>query len=353
MTAPVANDLRVTVTDSATIFTGATTLHRFDAPSPRDIAKQIRNTFGPDPDGAQVHLTASREQLAQIEAALGDYPVALTAQVLQPAAPEGVAGSVEDRLDDHFDDHLDDDFGDHFDDHFDDGALRRPGPAGGGERWRRDWAVWIIGAVVVAAAVACAVAIAATSRSLRGGAPDAAGPDQAGAATGDQASRARASETEASGAQAPRESLGVGETGASSSGKAPPRTAILERNGVRLEVPAGFTLAADGPMWRATGLDPDFRLEIAVDELYNLPPETMAEQLTRDVEADPQTELVDTDGRFLVYRERPADGSEVLWKTWSSGNRQVFIGCHTRAAPTKVQQATCRMAMDSATFTPG
>lgn len=345
MTAPVANDLRVTVTDSATIFTGATTLHRFDAPSPRDIAKQIRNTFGPDPDGAQVHLTASREQLAQIEAALGDYPVALTAQVLQPAAPEGVAGSVGDRLDDHFDDHSDDHSDDHFDDHSDDGALRRPGPAGGGERWRRDWAVWIIGAVVVAAAVACAVAIAATSRSLRGGAPGAAGPDQA--------SETVVSETVASGDQAPRESLGAEQTGASSSDKAPPRTAILERDGVRLEVPAGFTLAADGPMWRATGLDPDFRLEIAVDELYNLPPETMAEQLTRDVETDPQTELVDTDGRFLVYRERPADGSEVLWKTWSSGNQQVFIGCHTRAAPTKVQQATCRMAMDSATFTPG
>ena len=133
---------------------------------------------------------------------------------------------------------------------------------------------------------------------------------------------------------------------------APPQTTVLEQDGLRVELPAGFTLAENGDTWRATGLDPDFRLHMAVEQLYNLPAHTMAEQVLRDIEADPETQLVDTDGHSLTYLEFPGDGSEVLWKTWPHDNYQIFVACHTRTAPTTVQQATCRMAFDSAEFSP-
>ena len=100
---------------------------------------------------------------------------------------------------------------------------------------------------------------------------------------------------------------------------------MLEQDGLRVELPAGFTLAEDEDTWRATGLDPDFRLHMAVEQLYNLPAHTMAEQVLRDIEADPETQLVDTNGHSLTYLEFPGDGSEVLWKTWPHDNCQIFV----------------------------
>ena len=117
-----------------------------------------------------------------------------------------------------------------------------------------------------------------------------------------------------------------------------------------MQLPAGFGLEADDGMWRATGGDPDFRLQIAVEHLYQLPAQTMAEQLLADIEADPEVELVDTDGVAVTYLERAADGSQALWRTWPDGAVQLFVGCHTRLEPTVVQRATCRMAMESAAY---
>lgn len=347
-----AADLRITVTDTATTFSGATNLHRFDSPSPRDIAAQVRKTFGPDPAGASVHLVATPGLAAQVEAALAGYNVSLTAEDaeggedggelggsggfdaggLQPEALGGWGSPLEAPAAGQV-------------------VLKRPVEAAGAGR---DWAVWIIGAVVAAAAAVCAVAIAATSRSLfappveappaaeepRGASED--GSDREGDEAGD-----RAGGDEGRGGA--RGGGGAGEGRASQSNQAP---VTLERDGLRVELPAGFSLDDAGPPWRATGLDPDFRLEIAMDELYNLPPETLVDQLRRDVEADPATELVAVDGATLIYVEHPGDGSQVLWKTWSRDNRQLFVGCHTRRAPTTVQQATCRMAMESAVYQP-
>lgn len=345
MNAPA--ELRITVTETATTFSGATSLHRFDSPSPRDIAAQVRKTFGPDPAGAGVHLVAAPELAAQVVAALAGYDVALTTVELEDAEAASELGGS---------------------DGFAPGGrggwdappeapgagqvvLRRPSEGAGGGR---DWALWIIGAVVAAAAAACAVAIAATSRSLLAPFEDAPEPAAQARAEGEAGHEetgggAREDAGQDAGDEAVRDGGGGGEARASQSSQAP---VTLERNGLRVELPAGFSLDDAGPPWRATGLDPDFRLEIAVDELYNLPPETLVDQLRRDVEADPATELVAVDGATLTYLERPGDGSEVLWKTWSRDNRQLFVGCHTRRAPTTVQQATCRMAMESAVYQP-
>lgn len=299
-------ELRVTASDTATVFSGALNLHRFDAPSPRDIAAQIRTALGPDTAGARVRIIAEPERAARIEAALAGSGIAVTCEELSLIdAPDPPSPGLD---------------------------LRRPT---GEEPGGRDWAVWAVAAVVAAAAAACAVAVAATTRSLHQQ-PESAPPPETPPET---------PVVSAAGS-------GAAVEGASTSNEAPPRTVVLQRDGLHVELPAGFTLEPDGELWRATGLDPDFRLEIAVDELYNLPPEALAEQLRRDLEADPGTELVAVDGQRLTYRELPGDGSEVLWRTWPAGNRQIFVGCHTRTAPTQVQQATCRMAMDSASYRP-
>lgn len=307
--APAGPALRITVTDTSTVFTGAANLHRFDAPSAREVAAYVRNLFGPDPQGAEVHLAASPERLAEIEAALAGYDVFLTSNVLDtPGAPPTQAPGAE--------------------------ALQLRRPVDTVEEDRR--AVWIIGSVVAGVAVACAVAVVVTARSLFGAAGGEVATTQSTPSTSSAAATSSAVATQASASVSPV-----------------PATVVHERAGVRVELPAGFTLEEDAGMWRATGPDPDFRLHIAVDDLFTLPAETMAEQVRREVEADPQTELVETDGFALTYIERPGDGSEVMWKTWPHGTHQIFVACQTRGVPTRVQQATCRMAFDSAEYAPG
>lgn len=300
--------LRITVTETSTVFTGAANLRRMDAPSAREIANYVRNVFGPEPAGAHVHIAASPARLAELESALAGYEIGLTTEALPGDADTNAFGLY---------------------DPGDLDALVRRADEGSGRR--PEWAVL---AVAAAVAVVCAVVIGMTAANLVG----------------------RSAPKENVAEETPSEAVDASEvaeavTEASTSEQAPD-TVMLERDGVRVELPAGFELEEVDGMWRATGPDPNFRLLITVDELYNLPAETMAEQLLRDVEADPETELVDTDGHSLIYRELPADGSEVLWKTWPHANYQVFVACHTRSAPTTVQQATCRMAFESAEFEP-
>lgn len=300
--------LRITVTETSTVFTGVANLRRMDAPSAREVANYVRNVFGPEPAGAHVHIAASPARLAELESALAGYEIRLTTEAL-PGDGDTNAFGLYDSGD-----------LDALVRGVDEGSSRRP-----------EWAVL---AVAAAVAVVCAVVIGMTAANLVG----------------------RSTAEENALEETPSEAVDASEvaeamTEASTSEQAPD-TVELERDGVRVELPAGFELEEVDGMWRATGPDPDFRLLITVDELYNLPAETMAEQLLRDVEADPETELVDTDGHSLTYRELPADGSEVLWKTWPHANYQVFVACHTRSAPSTVQQATCRMAFDSAEFEP-
>lgn len=298
--------LRITVTEASTIYSGAVQLQRFDAPAPRDIAAYVRTIFGPDPAGAHVHIATTEPLLREFEDALGAYDVALTSEILPelpdvPAAPEAAGPETE--------------------------AFDLP------ERPRDDarGATWVVAAVVGLAAVSCLVAVVFTARSLFG---DSETTTAAPAPT----------PTTSVAAEAPTS------TAATTHAPAQPDTVTLERAGVTLELPAGFTLERDGEMWRATGGDPDFRLQVAVDELYNLPEQAMLQQLLDEVDTSADLEMVDTDGHSLTYRELPGDGSEVLWKTWPQDNHQIFLGCHTRTEPTTVQQATCRLAMDSATF---
>lgn len=291
-------ELRITATDASTVITGAANIHRFDAPTSREIAGTVRSVLGPDPHGAPVHIAADPQRLRELTHALADYDIDLTTEPLQPV------------------EHTPDDAPETF---------HRPQPP---EQESRS-GTWIIAAVVAAVALACAAVIwGLTSGGAQSQAP---AQEETGQSTHTQPapppSPAPTSEVEAE------------------------QTSIsIEREGLTVQLPAGFTLEADDDMWRATGDDPNFRLQIAVEHLYQLPARTMAEQLLADIEADPEVELVDTDGVYVTYLERAGDGSQSLWKTWPNGTVQLFVGCHTRAEPTVVQRATCRMAMESAEY---
>lgn len=293
-------DLRITATDASTVFTGAANVHRFDAPSSREIAGTIKTVLGPNPAGAAVHISADQVRLRELEYALADYDIDLTTDILDTES----APLADDPPTDSFPPI----------EHHSNGS------------------VWVVAVIV---ALVAAVVAAAIYFTVRGG-------DEAPAEVEAEA------KTEAE-AQPETEARPVPEV-VSSTSEAAPQTVMLEQDGLRVELPAGFALEADDGTWRATGEDPNFRLHIAVEHLYQLPAQTMAEQLLADIEADPETELVDTDGTAVTYLERASDGSQALWKTWPHGQTQLFVGCHTRAEPTNVQRATCRMAMESAEY---
>ena len=290
-------ELRITATDASTVITGAANIHRFDAPTSREIAGTVRSVLGPEPHGAPVHIAADPQRLRELTHALADYDIDLTTEPLEPAAPP-----PDDAPE----------------------AFHRPPPP---EQEPRS-GTWIIASVVAAVALACAAVIwGLTSGKTQSPGEEEQLPSQ------------------------PPETQSAPSPSPAQEGERAEQTSIsIERDGLTVQLPAGFTLEADEGMWRATGDDPNFRLQIAVERLYQLPARTMAEQLLADIEADPEVELVDTDGIAVTYLERAGDGSQSLWKTWPNGTVQLFVGCHTRAEPTVVQRATCRMAMETAEY---
>ena len=290
-------ELRITATDASTVITGAANIHRFDAPTSREIAGTVRSVLGPDPHGAPVHIAADPQRLSELTHALADYDIDLTTEPLQPVAP-----TPDDTPE----------------------PFHRPPPP---EQESRS-GVWIIAAVVAAVALACAAVI----WGLTSGKAQSSG------------------EAEPPPSQPPETQSTPVSSPAQEEEEAEQSSISIDRDGLTVQLPAGFTLEADDDMWRATGSDPNFRLQIAVEHLYQLPARTMADQLLADIETDPEVELVDTDGISVTYLERAGDGSQSLWKTWPNGTVQLFVGCHTRTEPTVVQRATCRMAMESAEY---
>ena len=288
-------ELRITATDASTVITGAANIHRFDAPTSREIAGTVRSVLGPDPHGAPVHIAADPQRLSELTHALADYDIDLTTEPLQPVAP-----TPDDTPE----------------------PFHRPPPP---EQESRS-GVWIVAAVVAAVALACAAVIWGLTSGKSSG------------------------EEEPPPSQPPETQSSPVSSPVQEEERAEQSSISIERDGLTVQLPAGFTLEADDDMWRATGSDPNFRLQIAVEHLYQLPARTMADQLLADIETDPEVELVDTDGISVTYLERAGDGSQSLWKTWPNGTVQLFVGCHTRAEPTVVQRATCRMAMESAEY---
>ena len=75
-------ELRITATDASTVITGAANIHRFDAPTSREIAGTVRSVLGPEPHGAPVHIAADPQRLRELTHALADYDIDPSAQRL-------------------------------------------------------------------------------------------------------------------------------------------------------------------------------------------------------------------------------------------------------------------------------
>ncbi len=321
MTAP---EVTITVTESSVVFGGRTNVYRYDRPSPPEIAAYVRGVLGPEPGGAVVHVVGEQDVVEKLDRAFTGYDITLTAGHPADSGPPGDAGGGARQA--------------AGDTPWDTVQITRPEPGGAGRsHWVEEHGGWVLGAAVVIVSAVSAGAIWASVGRSGAEAADSVGSGQGRPALGAPAGVA---------------AEGEDASGTSTSVHPDPPTMVVERQGLRVEVPAGFSLVPDGEMWRATGDDPNFRLQIAVDNLYHLPAARMLEQVLLDIEADPEVELVSNDGAAVLYHQRAPDGSETLWKTWADGGHQLFVGCHTRYAPTTVQQATCRMAMGTAAFDP-
>ena len=319
-----APDITVTMAEDATTFEGLVTVQRHDHPSPSEVAAYLRSVLGPAPVGVHVHVIGADEDFVPIDQALTGSGIELSHD-----NPESGSGQASESGGKHALQHPAEDSwweGEGID-------VARPTedamPA-----WRaclrtNSWPVL----AVIAAVVLCGVAIWVTLRAL--------GPDKAqtpaAADTHSASTQPTVSPTDA----VAQETVPSTPT---------PPGMVVSRGGLMVEVPAGFSVEVDGDMWRATGKDPDFRLQLAVDPLYGLASQDLLAEVLREIEADPAVELVSNDDSGATYREHAADGSQTVWRTWVEGDHQLSVGCHTRSNPTTVHNATCAKAMDSARF---
>lgn len=296
-------DLRITMTPTNTVFTGAANVHRFDAPGPREVAQYVRGLFGPNPGGAVIQIAASPEDLDQFEQALSGYDVTIAAEPLEvevdPPTEEQPAITAADLTP------------------------------------RRAW--WPFVALGVAVVVVAAICGFVLFRFLSTpSSPTTALPTGATSTTvlHSQPTASRAS------------------TSPAPSAASEPTAVRLAQDGLAIELPPGFQLAQHEQGWMATGADPDMRVLISAENRYTLPPEQFVSQLLGGIERDPELTLVDHNLHAVTYREVAPGGAETLWRTWAHDSYQLFVACQTRQAPSRVQQATCQMAFDTAEFTP-
>lgn len=125
---------------------------------------------------------------------------------------------------------------------------------------------------------------------------------------------------------------------------------VLSHEGLTISAPTGFQLVDEGDMWLASGDDPDFRLNIAVDDLYGLPPDQLMQQVERDIADDPELTLINAGPDRIEYEQVAPDGSYVAWTTWVEEGAQISLGCHSRAEATTVHRAACAMANNTVDY---
>lgn len=325
--------LTITIDEDATVFSGLSNVHRYDRPSASEIVSFVRGVLGDDPQQTTVHLVADAETQQRIIHAFGDYGIDLTCEDPsssgqgdgeEAGAPsrETVARTHPATSEWEEINHI---------------PVRRP--AVETRRTGRLGSVsYLLAGVVVLVAAVCGVAIwVVAGRGVSNDVHDAA----------EQPSQT--TPLEAHGSRSPSH---VPEQPGLEPEQPAPENVTLEQNGLSVELPVGFHLEPDGNMWRATGPDPDFRLQLAVDPLYGVAPDAVMRQVLADIEADPELRLIDSSDENVRYAHDLPDGSRAQWSTWTDRDVQLSIGCHTRKEPTTVQSATCTMANDSARFTP-
>lgn len=121
----------------------------------------------------------------------------------------------------------------------------------------------------------------------------------------------------------------------------------LDIEGLSVVLPTGFQATVEEGLVTATGEDPDLRILLAADSLFNVPAKALFGEIKAQVDKDPELRDVSEDAGRLHYIEDPGDGSVVEWTIWEDTGHHMSVGCHTRHDANAVQKAACRMATES------
>ncbi|WP_237791486.1 type VII secretion-associated protein [Corynebacterium accolens] len=121
----------------------------------------------------------------------------------------------------------------------------------------------------------------------------------------------------------------------------------LDIEGLSVVLPTGFQATVEEGLVTATGEDPDLRILLAADSLFNVPARALFDEIKAQVDKDPELRDVSEDAGRLHYVEDPGDGSVVEWTIWEDTGHHMSVGCHTRHNANAVQKAACRMATES------
>lgn len=170
-----------------------------------------------------------------------------------------------------------------------------------------------------------------------------------------EASTTAGSATAASAADSvPKEESGGGSDGnadaagdAGGDGELNPGEKRLDIEGLSVVLPTGFQATVEEGLVTATGEDPDLRILLAADSLFNVPAKALFGEIKAQVDKDPELRDVSEDAGRLHYVEDPGDGSVVEWTIWEDTGHHMSVGCHTRHNANAVQKAACRMATES------
>ena len=121
----------------------------------------------------------------------------------------------------------------------------------------------------------------------------------------------------------------------------------LDIEGLSVVLPTGFQATVEEGLVTASGKDPDLRILLASDSLFNVPAKALFDEIKAQVDRDPELRDVSEDAGRLHYIEDPGDGSVVEWTIWEDTGHHMSVGCHTRHNANAVQKAACRMATES------
>lgn len=135
--------------------------------------------------------------------------------------------------------------------------------------------------------------------------------------------------------------------GGGSDGELNPGEKRLDIEGLSVVLPTGFQATVEEGLVTATGEDPDLRILLAADSLFNVPAKALFDEIKAQVDKDPELRDVSEDAGRLHYVEDPGDGSVVEWTIWEDTGHHMSVGCHTRHSANAVQKAACRMATES------
>lgn len=133
-----------------------------------------------------------------------------------------------------------------------------------------------------------------------------------------------------------------------------PQPTVLVTEDLLIEAPFGFEMRSDEQSRYLEGPDPNLRIHVGVDPLHGADAALVAEELRRLIAEDPSLEEIPAgewgEKTTIDYRETPGDGSNVLWVTWFETDRQLNVGCHSKAAETLVHKAQCRNVIEHLTL---